>query len=192
MALLSIYHQNALNGYLLLSIREWQAWHKVPYCSFGCHRLQSLVIVSLETVRALYMQLGFHMDLLNATQPNLLHMLYYNISIINMMMKNVVFRSDYEFIKDITYLTLMGQLYFVNILEKITYMEVHLNGLVQEIRNSSALVMELHLSCTNPSICTTLNLEQILLLVIDNIFICIFTIFVKCLHSDESVHMSSD
>ena len=30
----------------------------------------------------------------------------------------------------------------------------HFDGLVQERRNSSALAMELHLSCTNPSICT--------------------------------------
>ena len=29
----------------------------------------------------------------------------------------------------------------------------HIDGLVQERRNSSALAMELHLSCTNPSIC---------------------------------------
>ena len=29
----------------------------------------------------------------------------------------------------------------------------HINGLVQERRNPSALTMELYLSCTNPSIC---------------------------------------
>ena len=29
----------------------------------------------------------------------------------------------------------------------------HIDGLVQERRNSSALAMELRLSCTNPSIC---------------------------------------
>ena len=30
---------------------------------------------------------------------------------------------------------------------------VYIHGLMQEIRNSSVLAMELHLSCTNPSIC---------------------------------------
>ena len=30
---------------------------------------------------------------------------------------------------------------------------IHLDGLVQERRNSSALAVELCLSCTNPSIC---------------------------------------
>ena len=29
----------------------------------------------------------------------------------------------------------------------------HIDGLVQERRNSSALAMELHLACTNPLIC---------------------------------------
>ena len=29
----------------------------------------------------------------------------------------------------------------------------HIEGLVQERRNSSALAMELRLSCTNPSVC---------------------------------------
>ena len=32
-------------------------------------------------------------------------------------------------------------------------MEEYIDGLVQERRNSSALAMELRLSCTNPSIC---------------------------------------
>ena len=31
---------------------------------------------------------------------------------------------------------------------------LHIDKLVQERRNSSALSMELHLSCTNPSICS--------------------------------------
>ena len=31
--------------------------------------------------------------------------------------------------------------------------EIQVDGLVQERRNSSALAMDLHLSCTNPSKC---------------------------------------
>ena len=34
----------------------------------------------------------------------------------------------------------------------VTYGNLHIDGLVQERRNSSALTMELRLSCTNPSI----------------------------------------
>ena len=70
------------------------------------------------------MQYSFHMDLRNVTQPNRYYnMLYYNISLIKLTMKNVVFRSDYEFIKDIPYLTLIGELYFV---KNYCYMEVRL------------------------------------------------------------------
>ena len=43
-------------------------------------------------------------------------------------------RSDYELITDTPHL-------------------IHVNGLVQERCNSSALVMELHLSCTKPLMC---------------------------------------
>ena len=32
-------------------------------------------------------------------------------------------------------------------------MTFHIDGLVQERRNSSAIAMELRLSCTNPSLC---------------------------------------
>ena len=35
----------------------------------------------------------------------------------------------------------------------IQELDEHFDGLVQERRNSSALAMELHLSCTKPSIC---------------------------------------
>ena len=35
---------------------------------------------------------------------------------------------------------------------EIVYDCVHIDGLVQERRNSSALAMELHISCTNPLI----------------------------------------
>ena len=38
--------------------------------------------------------------------------------------------------------------------------ELYIDGLVQERRNSSALAMELRLSCTNPSIYTYLNLKH--------------------------------
>ena len=38
----------------------------------------------------------------------------------------------------------------VDILSSLPY--AHIEGLVQERRNSSALAMELRLSCTNPSI----------------------------------------
>ena len=35
----------------------------------------------------------------------------------------------------------------------------HIDGLVQERRNSSALAMELRLSCTNPSICAVVVID---------------------------------
>ena len=39
----------------------------------------------------------------------------------------------------------------------------HIDGLVQERRNSSALATELHLSCTNPSISSQMgNMDEIL------------------------------
>ena len=38
---------------------------------------------------------------------------------------------------------------------------MHIDGLVQERRNSSALAMELHLSCTNPPIYESVNLATI-------------------------------
>ena len=38
---------------------------------------------------------------------------------------------------------------------RYTHSLVHIDGLVQERRNSSASAMELYLSCTNPSICLT-------------------------------------
>ena len=37
----------------------------------------------------------------------------------------------------------------------IQFNDAYIDGLVQERRNSSALAMELRLSCTNPSICIT-------------------------------------
>ena len=36
-----------------------------------------------------------------------------------------------------------------------------IDGLVQERQNSSALAMELRLSCTHPSVCTELNWIQL-------------------------------
>ena len=41
--------------------------------------------------------------------------------------------------------------YFLKL--KVSYFNSHFNGLMQERRNSSALTMELRLSCTSPSIC---------------------------------------
>ena len=41
------------------------------------------------------------------------------------------------------------------IIRTIAVFQAHIDGLVQERRNSSALAMELRLSCTNPSICRT-------------------------------------
>ena len=40
--------------------------------------------------------------------------------------------------------------------------EDEIDGLVQERRNSSALTMELRLSCTNPSKCTGMNTRSII------------------------------
>ena len=37
---------------------------------------------------------------------------------------------------------------------------MYIDGLVQERRNSSALAMELHLSCTNPLICHHVFYEE--------------------------------
>ena len=42
-------------------------------------------------------------------------------------------------------------------IEKKNVISEHINGLVQERRNSSALAMELHLSCTNPLLCYGLS-----------------------------------
>ena len=38
---------------------------------------------------------------------------------------------------------------------------MHIDGLVQERRNSSALAMELRLACTNPSIYASVNQSSI-------------------------------
>ena len=38
-----------------------------------------------------------------------------------------------------------------------TRLHVHIDGLVQERRNSSALAIELRLTCTNPSLCISMK-----------------------------------
>ena len=48
---------------------------------------------------------------------------------------------------------------YMKLIEFIKHLwpSVHIDGLVQKRRNSSALAMELHLSCTNLSICYSLT-----------------------------------
>ena len=41
----------------------------------------------------------------------------------------------------------------------VMLMSLHFNGLVQERRNSSALAMELRISCANPSICESIDFK---------------------------------
>ena len=41
------------------------------------------------------------------------------------------------------------------------YIYIYIDGIVQERRNTSALAMELHLSCTNPSICNMPKVKMV-------------------------------
>ena len=77
----------------------------------------------------------------------------------------------------------------LNTLEDIS-MVVHIEGLVQQKRNSSALAIDLRLSCSHPSLCLMLQLINVSYhYIVSSVFSAEMAPLRKILRDDESGHV---